>query len=601
MISWPTLAASPTGSSLLEPLPEADGEVFARMEAILRKIATATILELPHTEARALLVGLPTAEYVRVSSGRQRDRYGPPSQRRDIRRAVERYGLSEPSQRYEDHITATGKIIRTDFMKMRVDARSGRFKVLLVGRVDRFARNAMMGWLYIYELIACGVYVFFCDDDTVSGLDFGWKDRLTNELVKAEGFISTLTENVKKSVVERREAGKFVGQVPFGWQHGPHGPEHDPTQIGTVKRAFQIALENDKLKLASIAELLNAEGYRLENGRRFTKQRVHRMLTHPLAKGAWRIGKVGAKGSGKDSYDSVEGKAEPVVSPSQFELLQDLLADRALRRRSGERNRHEYVLARLLRCGETLPGGELCEAHFWGRPGCTKGGYESYEHAKGIGCCAASIETTYTLPQSAAVRQLQALFAQAHLPDAAVETISSYLAERDQKQGAPDRDTLLAAYQKDLGRFDFGFRHGAYGDDPLKAEPLWQRERQSVLAKIDALPPVPELPTETDQATVLDLFALWSKADNVQQRRLADAVFQKLYVTRDGGPQLTRRGTVRERGRAGIVRIVPRPEHALLLAFAFEGIKSGLPWQPLPVDGIWEARPFLGWLRERAA
>jgi DNA invertase Pin-like site-specific DNA recombinase len=585
-------------SPFLEPLPEHDSEVFARMEAILRKIGKMSLRELDHGDARALLAGLPTAEYIRVSSGRQGERYGPPSQRRDLRRKIDRYGLCEPVAKYEDHITATGKVIRTDFLRMRADARAGKFKILLVGRVDRFARNALMGWLYIYELIACGVYVFFCDDDNVSGLDLGWKEKVTKKLEEAEAFIRVLTENINKSVEERREDGVFIGQVPFGWRWSEGAKVVvDQSQIHIVRRAFAIALGNDKLKLASIASQLNAEGHRYRDGSLFTKNRLHRMLTHPLAKGAWRIRKPGETRRGKAAWQVLEGKGETVVSPTQFNLLQDLLADRSLARRNPERIRREYVLARLLRCGELLPSGELCEAHFWARPGSTSRPYNIYKHASGIGCCSADIEATYWAPERGLMEQLEAFFAHAHLPQSAMEVVSRYLGERDNKAGLPDREKLLASFQNELKRIDIAFRRGAYGDEPLAAEKSWQHERRAVLGKIEELPPTPELPTEADRAVVLNLFTLWRKASNSERRRLADAVFQKLYVTRNGGPHLTKEGKVRVNGRAGIVRILPRPEHALLLALAFEGIKTDLPGQVAPAEGIWEARQFLGWLR----
>lgn len=560
VVSFPEPKRSPAASSpLLEPLPQDDSEVFARMEAILRKIAATPLHELPHTEARALLVGLPTAEYIRVSSGRQGDRYGPPSQRRDIRRKIERYGLSGPCLEYEDHITATGKVIRTDFVKMRADARAGKFKVLLVGRVDRFARNQMMGWLYIYELIASGVYVYFCDDDTVSGLDLGWKDRITTELVKSEGFISTLRENINKSVEARREDGVFIGRVPFGWRWGRNGPEVNPDQIEIVKRAFAIALGNDKLKLASVAGQLNAEGFRYPDGSLFTKGRLHRMLTHPLAKGAWRVRAAGAVSTAKGVWQILPGKGEEVIPTSQFDLLQDLLADRCRGHRNPERIQTEYVLGRLLRCGESLPTGEICDARFWGRPGSAAQSYTVYQHASGVGCCSRDIQATYWFTELAGVAQLQALFAQARLPDSAVEVIARYLAERDTKLGLPDRDRLLAAYAQQIKLINYGFRHGAYGDDPVEAERVWQQERRTLQAQIDAVPPAPELPTESDRAKVLSLLELWAGSTNAEKRHLATTVFQKIYVTREGGPHLTQEGKVRKHGRAGIVRIVPAP------------------------------------------
>jgi DNA invertase Pin-like site-specific DNA recombinase len=260
-------------------LPEADAEIFARMEVILRRIEATPSRLLERMEARLALVTAATAAYYRVSDGRQADKYGPSAQRRDIARRVDANKWRAPSLEYEDHITATGKVLRTDFIKMRADARAGKFKVLLVGRVDRFARNQLMGWLYIYELIAAGVYVYFCNEDIIAGLDLGWKDGASEKLKLAENYVKVLTENINRSVIEREAAGIHVGQPPYGWRSGRGGTYYElvPECEPGIRRAFELALE-DRLKVASIAAALNREGLRWK-GELFDKSRVHSILT----------------------------------------------------------------------------------------------------------------------------------------------------------------------------------------------------------------------------------------------------------------------------------------------------------------------------------
>lgn len=565
-------------------VPPDQAAVFARMESILRRIEQTPVSLLDYAEARARLRGAATADYIRVSDGRQADKYGPPAQRRDIRRKRELFGWEAAVAEYEDRITATGKVIRTDFLKLRADAHAGKFKVLMVGRVDRFARNQVMGWLYIYELLAVGVYVYFCDEDKIAGLDLAWKETLNKKLEQAESYVATLRENIMRSVVERQEAGVAIGRAPFGWAYNADRTHLvlDPACAPALKRAFEIALD-DRLKIASIATKLNAEGFRYGD-QLFDKSKVHGILMNPAAKGCRRQRKSGASRA-RERWILTPDKADPIVSEAQFDRLQDILIGRAVGHRNPERVKGNYALAQLLFCGEALPNGDICGESFWATP-TTKGpNYNGYRHRIGVGCCASIPDGSYYASERILLAQLDALFAQATLPPSALEVVGRYLTEAHGAQVGPDREHQRQMLENELIRIGVGFRRGAFGDDPIAAEKLWDQERRGIQAKIDALPPLPTLPSEAERLDVLDLFELWQQSDNHEKRRLLSTIFSAMYVSRSGGPQFTKAGKVRELGRAGIIRIVPRPEHALLLAFALSGDKKASAKPPLHVLG----------------
>src|SRR5437764_290680 len=119
---------------------------------------------MPRDEARAYLRGLSTARYRRCSRLRK-EAYGPEAQDFDIDTACEERGMLVPHLAYEDWVTASGKVTRSQFEGMLRDARAGKFRVLVIGRVDRFARNEALGWIYLYDLIAAGVIVYFARKD----------------------------------------------------------------------------------------------------------------------------------------------------------------------------------------------------------------------------------------------------------------------------------------------------------------------------------------------------------------------------------------------------------------------------------------------------
>ena len=192
---------------------------------------------LPRATARERMRGDVTARYVRVSSEVQAKKYGPDSQRQDIDDACERNGFQAPLLAYEDHISAKGEVTRTDFMRMLVDAERGLFRTLLVGRVDRFARNEQQAWNYVHQLIAAGVRVYFCDEDVAAGLDDDWEDGVSAKFGVAAGLSRTISRNVRKANVQKRKRGLWVGKVAWGWRRSADGGlEHDPACIAAVRR-----------------------------------------------------------------------------------------------------------------------------------------------------------------------------------------------------------------------------------------------------------------------------------------------------------------------------------------------------------------------------
>jgi hypothetical protein len=235
-----------------------------------------------------------------------------------------------------------------------------------------------------------------------------------------------------------------------------------------------------------------------------------------VAKGCWRIQKEEVTGRKRDDFNEIPGKADVVVTSSEFARVQDLLIGRAIAHRNPERVHSDYVFLGLLRCGEKLVSGEVCGANFWATP-TTKGpGYNVYRHRQGVGCRAGDLDGSYCASERLLCSQLAAFFARAHLPPEAVEVVGRYLTEQEAVSAPPDRERLLRGYKSELERIDIGFRRGAYGEDSIEAERLWDQERQVLQAKIPAIPALPTLPDESVRARVIELFQLWQTPTRIK-------------------------------------------------------------------------------------
>lgn len=134
------------------------------------------------------------------------------------REAVERFAMKEPARTYTDLVSGTNVLRRSDFRQMVADARARCFDVLLVYDVSRFARNELDAWRYLEELQQTRVPVYFCDEDILTIIDEGWKDRIGDVINAAAQYSRKLSRNIKRSLARKWASGAQGGRAPFGYR-----------------------------------------------------------------------------------------------------------------------------------------------------------------------------------------------------------------------------------------------------------------------------------------------------------------------------------------------------------------------------------------------
>lgn len=547
-----------------------DREVLDRIQDLLRRFERAPDRTLPRAEARALARTLPTRKYLRISKHRA-DAYGPGTQDEDIFVSCEREGFQIPLEGYEDHITAGGRLIRHDFDRMRNDAHEKKFGMLMVGRGDRFSRNITMGMLHTFELIHAGVYVYFCDEDLIAGLDQNWREVLERKLNDAAGVLRTITKNNRTTARLRRRRGEWLGRAPYGWQLSADRlvVSQNQKEWPAVARMIEL-LREDKKSLQGIADVVTAEGYVNRKGLPIRKHFVHEVLRHPLLKGCWPINRK--LGPTSPEYKETK-KFEGPLTEAEYVELKTLLSRRADSHQSPEKIKRDYVLLKLLRCGEIdLATTEVCGVALYGvtsRQAKSDNWYVNYFHPGFKGCCKTA--KGWQVSERHLLKQLDLLFAAANLPPEALEVMATHLLETA-GEARIDRGILRKRFQAALERADLGYPHGAYGEDPREAFTKWQLHRAAVVAKIAGLgeDPAPPGPHEIQQ--VRDLPQLWAEGNTAERRQTVQALFTAMYVIH--APTAHRSGKLRTRNVSRISRVAPRPEYAQLIGYAFRELMS---------------------------
>ena len=221
------------------------------------------------------------------------------------------------------------------------DARLGRYDVLLVYRVDRFARSLKVLVGLLEELENVGVAFRSATEPIDTSTPTG---RMLVQL------LGVFAEFERATIIDRVVAGMERKASRGGWPGGtiPYGLRLDedkhlaiePTEFPVVERIF-TRYGKGRAGAATIATELNADELRTRKGRRFSPQVVLGILRN-----RGYLGEV--------SFRDVTHLAdEPLIDPVLFDKAQVLLAERGEAYARRMRDAHpEYLLTGLITCGD---------------------------------------------------------------------------------------------------------------------------------------------------------------------------------------------------------------------------------------------------------
>lgn len=303
------------------------------------------------------------AQYVRMSTEHQR--YSTENQADAIRQYAERRGL-QIVRTYADEGKSGLRLDGRDALKRLihgVESGDTDFSTILVYDVSRWGRfqDADESAYYEYICRRAGIEVQYC------------AEQFEND----GSPVSTIVKGVKRAMAgeysRELSAKVFAGQcrlIEIGYrQGGPAGfglrrmlvdekgthkgvlgrGEHksiqtdrvilvpgEPVEIETVRWMYRAFVEEGKLE-HEIADLLDSRNVLAEDGRKWTKGRVHQVLTNPKYVGdnVWnrvshKLKKVRVRNS-PDMWVRANGAFEPIVERYLFDAAQAIIQNRSRR------------------------------------------------------------------------------------------------------------------------------------------------------------------------------------------------------------------------------------------------------------------------------
>lgn len=311
------------------------------------------------------------ALYARVSTDEQAEKYGLPSQLRDLRALAERKGYAVPvGAEYVDDGYSGADLDRPGLARLREAVRASAVDIVLAHDPDRLARELYLLLLLDKEFGRAGVRVEYASvtfEATATGTMFY---QFKGALAQYERAV--ILERTQRGKREKARRGLIVASYPYGYRPDPAAPGrlviYEP-EAEVVRLIYRLLIDEQRSARSIVGELRRL-AIPPSRGRRWPPTSVRRILTSDRYTGRVHYNrdevienpKTGRK-TRRTRRPASEWIAVPIpaiITPERFAAAQAQL-QRNRQAQVGRPARFAYLLRGLLRC-------ELCGSRYVGVP-----------------------------------------------------------------------------------------------------------------------------------------------------------------------------------------------------------------------------------------
>ncbi|MEE1124807.1 MAG: recombinase family protein [Acutalibacteraceae bacterium] len=296
--------------------------------------------------------------YARYSSDGQRDE-SIDAQVRAIKSFAEREGYALIHVYADRGISGTSDN-REEFQRMIEDAKNGDFQVVIVHKLDRFARNRSDSAIYRNVLEKYGVRLV----SVLENFDDSPESIILQSVIEGynEYYSKNLAREVMKGLKENALASKFNGGVPpLGYDINKETLKYEINdfEAEAVKLIFKMYLQGEGY--TSIINELNRRGFKTKKANSFGKNSLYDILRNERYTGAYIYNKSLPVTSDKkfnrhasknaEDIIKVEGGIPQIISKEDFEKVQQSM-NRRRHKAAAYKSKEEYLLSGKIICGE---------------------------------------------------------------------------------------------------------------------------------------------------------------------------------------------------------------------------------------------------------
>ena len=271
---------------------------------------------------------------------------------------AEQQGITVIGEYIDRALTGT-KDQRPDFQRMIADAAKRQFELVIVWKLDRFARNRYDSAIYKARLKKYGVKVLSVKENITDSPEGIILEGLLESM--AEYYSANLAQNVLRGKRETSAKGNWNGgRVPLGYKAVDGKLVADDKTAPFVQYLFRRYAEG--ASKADVIRELNEKGLRNRNGKPITYSSIRTVISNTLY-------------IGQAMYDGevVEGLAERLIDDDLYYKVQAQIQANA-RAPGTYKARVDYLLRGKAFCGH-------CGFPMVGQPGQSRNGVQFYYYA----------------------------------------------------------------------------------------------------------------------------------------------------------------------------------------------------------------------------
>lgn len=232
---------------------------------------------------------------------------------------------------YVDEAKSATSDRRPAFQEMIHDSSNGNFNIVLVHKLDRFARNRYDSAIYKRELKKNGVAVY----SVLENLDDSPESIIMESVLEGMGeyYSQNLAREVMKGMRETALQCKHTGgKPPLGYDVDPesHKLVVNPREAEIVRLVF--GMYSRGMGYSPILEELHNRGWVTKNGKSFQKNSLYSILTNQKYKGTYIFNRSSAKSmmgtrnthlsKNEDEIIVIDGGCPQIVDTETFEKVQ---------------------------------------------------------------------------------------------------------------------------------------------------------------------------------------------------------------------------------------------------------------------------------------
>jgi len=272
--------------------------------------------------------------YARFSSHSQNEQ-SIEGQLRDNHAWAKQHGITVIEE-YIDRALSGTKDTRPDFQRMIQDASKRQFDMVIVWKLDRFARNRYDSAIYKAQLKKHGVRVVSVKENISDSPEGIILEGLLESM--AEYYSANLSQNIRRGQRDSIAKGRYCGGgVPYGYKSVDGKLIIDDKTAPYVRYVFKEYAKGTPKR--EIIETVNERGMRNKKGGKITYSSFTKMLKNPAY-----VGRYSYKG------ETIPNLSERMIDDATFQAVQEKLKEHA-RAHGASTAKVDYLLSGKAFCG----------------------------------------------------------------------------------------------------------------------------------------------------------------------------------------------------------------------------------------------------------